>query len=50
MVIKPIDPNDGGQIRFEGEVWRATAEVAIPIDQRVRIVSVSGTKAKVEPV
>ena len=50
LVIKAIDPNDGGQIRFEGEVWRATAEVGIPAEQRVRIVSVSGTKVKVEPV
>ena len=29
---------------------RATAEVGIPAEQRVRIVSVSGTKVKVEPV
>ena len=50
LVTKAIDPNEGGQVRFEGEVWRATAEQAIPAEQKVRIVAVSGTKVKVEPV
>ena len=49
IVTKAIDQNDGGQVRFEGEVWRATSDAAIPTEQKVRIVSVSGTKVKVAP-
>ncbi|MBD3403416.1 NfeD family protein [candidate division GN15 bacterium] len=47
LVVKAIDPENGGQVRFEGEIWVATADEAIPEHTRVMITSVSGVKVRV---
>ncbi len=47
LVTKKIDLNLGGQIRFEGEVWIASADEDIDINEKVEIVSSSGTKLHV---
>ncbi|MEE8577630.1 MAG: NfeD family protein [candidate division Zixibacteria bacterium] len=49
-VIKPIDPDEPGQVKFEGEVWSATADVAIEEHARVSITSVTGVRVHVERV
>jgi membrane-bound serine protease (ClpP class) len=38
-----------GKIVFHGEVWNAVAATPIPLDARVRVVSVEGRQARVEP-
>jgi len=48
IVTEPIDPDLGGKVRFEGEIWVARAEEAIPAQTKVRIVSIAGTKVMVE--
>lgn len=48
LVTKTIDPDLGGQIRIEGEVWMATANDKIDEGDKVTITSVSGTKVHVE--
>ena len=48
LVTKSIDPDLGGQIRLEGEVWMATANEKIDEGDKVTITSVSGTKVQVE--
>ena len=48
LVTKAIDPDLGGQVRLEGEVWMATANEGIEVDSKVTVTSVSGTKVHVE--
>jgi membrane protein implicated in regulation of membrane protease activity len=48
VVTKAIDPQDGGQVRIEGEVWRASAGEAIESGAKVKVVSVSGTRVVVQ--
>jgi len=48
LVTKAIDPDLGGQVKIEGEVWMARADQAIAANEKVRVVSISGTKAHVE--
>ena len=48
LVTKAIDPDLGGQVKIEGEVWVAVASEAIPENSKVRVISVSGTKVTVE--
>jgi len=48
IVIKPIDPDLGGQVKVEGEVWNAQADEPIELDQKVTIVSITGTKLHVK--
>ena len=48
VVTKPIDPDTPGQIKFEGEVWLANAGEALAEGAKVKIVSVSGTRVRVE--
>jgi membrane protein implicated in regulation of membrane protease activity len=50
IVTKAIDPDNGGQIKYEGEYWLAYADEKIPKNAKVKIVSVSGTKLHVEKV
>ncbi len=50
LVTKAIDPDLGGQVKFEGEVWIAQADNKIEVNQKVRIKSVTGTKLHVEPL
>ena len=46
--IKEIDPDLGGHVRYEGEVWAAEAGEKIAEQTKVRIVAVAGTRVKVE--
>ena len=48
LVTKEIDPDEGGQIRYQGEVWRAVAEERIETNAKVIIVSITGTSAEVK--
>ena len=48
LVTEAIDPDLGGKVQFEGEVWVAKADEAIEENIKVRIVQVSGTRVVVE--
>jgi membrane protein implicated in regulation of membrane protease activity len=48
LVTKAIDPDLGGQVKIGGEVWGAHAGEPISENEKVRVVSISGTKAHVE--
>ena len=48
LVTKAIDPDLGGQVKIEGEIWLARADEFVSENEKVRIVSVSGTKVHVE--
>jgi len=50
LVTKAIDPDLGGQVQIEGEVWVANADEAIEENTKVKVVSFSGTKAHVEKI
>ena len=50
LVTKTIDPDLGGQVRFEGETWLALADRQIEVNEKVKILSVSGTKLRVERI
>jgi len=47
-VMTAITPDDPGQIKIEGETWRAEADRAIAKGQKVVIRSVSGVTVKVD--
>ncbi|NCO88875.1 hypothetical protein AUK04_00430 [Candidatus Roizmanbacteria bacterium CG2_30_33_16] len=47
VVVKKIEPNHPGQVKFEGEVWRAESNKTIVPEQEVTIESVSGVTLKV---
>jgi membrane protein implicated in regulation of membrane protease activity len=48
LVTEAIDPDLGGKVKFEGEVWVAKAAEAIEAQSKVKIVSIAGTKVMVE--
>ena len=48
LVTKAIDPDLGGQVKIEGEIWLARADESVAENEKVRIVSISGTKVHVE--
>jgi membrane protein implicated in regulation of membrane protease activity len=48
VVTKAIDPDQPGQIRYEGEVWLANASESFAEGTKVKIVSLSGTRVRVE--
>jgi len=48
LVEQAIDPDVGGKVKFEGEIWVAGADEKIETNAKVRIVGVSGTRVKVE--
>jgi membrane protein implicated in regulation of membrane protease activity len=48
LVTKTVDPEMGGQVRLEGEVWMATADAMIEEGAKVTVTSVSGAKVHVE--
>jgi len=50
LVTKEIDPNLGGQVLIGGETWVALADQWIEKDKKVNIISVTGTRVKVEPM
>lgn len=50
LVTKAIDPDLGGQVKIEGEIWRASAQEKIEENVKVKVVTVSGTKVHVEKI
>lgn len=50
IVTAAIDPDRGGKVKYEGEVWRAVADEAIDVNEKVIIKSVIGTKVMVERI
>jgi len=48
LVTKSIDPNLGGQVKIEGEVWMARSDAVAETGEKVRIVGVTGAKVLVE--
>jgi membrane protein implicated in regulation of membrane protease activity len=48
IVTAAIDPDHGGKVKFEGEIWQALAHEPIEENAKVKILSVSGTKLHVE--
>ncbi len=48
LVTKPIDPDLGGQVKVEGEIWMARADEQIAVNEKVSILNVTGTKLHVE--
>ena len=47
IVIKPIESHHPGQVKVEGEIWRAESATDLKIGQEVKIQSVSGVTLKV---
>ncbi len=47
-VIKPIDPENAGQVQIGGEIWLASASGAMAEGARIKVLSVSGTRLNVE--
>lgn len=47
-VIKPIDPDNGGQVQIGGEIWIASADSAMEEGARIKVLSVSGARLIVE--
>lgn len=48
LVTKEIDPDLGGQVKYEGELWQARATETIASQEKVRILTLSGTHVTVE--
>jgi len=48
VVVKSIESHRPGQIKIEGEVWRAESDKAIAVGQEVTIESVTGVTLKVK--
>lgn len=48
LVTKAIDPDLGGQVKIGGEIWRAHADEQISENEKVKVISISGTKVYVE--
>lgn len=44
LVVKSIDPDTGGQVKIDGEVWRAFADEKVGVDTRVEVLKVSGNR------
>jgi membrane protein implicated in regulation of membrane protease activity len=42
IVVKPIAPHAPGQVKLEGEVWRATADTAFPEGHEVTVKAAEG--------
>ena len=50
VVTQKIDADLGGQVRIEGEFWRAEATEEIAEGEKVEVMSVSGTKVHVKRI
>ncbi len=48
LVTQKIDPDLGGKVRVEGEIWVANAEEEIGENEKVTILSITGTRLHVE--
>jgi membrane protein implicated in regulation of membrane protease activity len=49
-VTRAINPDQSGQVEFEGDIWLAVADEPIDVSDRVEILSVSGTRVHVRKV
>ncbi len=47
VVVKKITPDEAGQVKVQGEIWRATAKTPLEKGQSVTIDSVSGVTLSV---
>ncbi len=47
MVVKAITPAEAGQVKVNGEIWRASADQAIAAGVRVSVDGVSGVTLSV---
>ena len=47
-VIKPIEPDNGGQVQIGGEIWIASASSVMEEGARIKVLSVSGARLNVE--
>lgn len=47
IVIREINPPQAGQVKIEGEIWRAQSHEKIEKDQKVKIISVDGVTVNV---
>jgi membrane protein implicated in regulation of membrane protease activity len=50
LVVKPIDPDLGGQVKVGSEVWRARSSRAIAVNEKARVIAVAGAHLEVEPI
>lgn len=48
VVVEPINLDEPGQIKYEGEIWRAESDKIIAKGKKVNIISVSGVTLRVE--
>ena len=49
-VVRDIEASGFGRVKVGGEEWRATADQAIAVGKRVKVIEVEGTHLVVEPV
>lgn len=49
-VVKSITPHEPGQVKLEGEIWRAESEEEFAEGQKVIVKSVSGVTVKVDKI
>ena len=47
IVTHPIDVHQPGKVRFEGEIWQASADEPIDLNSKVTIARVEGTRVHV---
>ena len=47
LVVREINPDSAGQVKYQGEIWRALATESIEANAKVKIVSISGTTVTV---
>lgn len=50
VVTKHIKPDHPGQIKYESEVWLASGDESFDVGAKVKIVSLAGTRVRVERV
>ena len=48
IVVKAIDKHKAGQVKIEGEIWRAEASTSLKDGEHVKIDSISGVTLKVK--
>jgi membrane-bound serine protease (ClpP class) len=47
--ITPIAPGATGQVKLQGEIWRASSATSVPSGTRIRVRGMSGLTLEVEP-
>jgi len=49
IVLLPISPLEFGQVKVNGEIWTAAADMEIAAGQQVTVIGIDGVKLRVEP-